>query len=307
MQQQLEGKKESKMRNRNIWRPIITIIMSMTLFIGCMTLITLAEDGVPSMVKESMTIRIGQLSNVELNDIPEGATVSYKSSNAKVVKVSSKGKLTPKKTGKAVVKATVKYDGKEMVLKCNVKVNQAIVAVIDGGAAKGQKVWKALKTSSAGAHGPSNGHAKRMIDTIKKEAPKAKILSIKVTDKADKYIDELGVIEALKLAKKYKASVVYYSFYGGASAEEYELVSELIDSGVRVVGPAGNNYGKDARKVAWLTNMEGATSVGAWGNGKILAKSNKHANLYVKAGSTSAAAARYAGMLANGKVYGIHK
>jgi hypothetical protein len=147
-----------------------------------------------------------------------------------------------------------------------------------------------------------------MIDNIKAEAPKAKILSIKVTDKSDKYISNSGVIKALKLAKQYKASVVYFSFYGPAPTdEEYELVSELVNAGVSVVGPAGNDNGKDARKLAWLTNMEGATSVGAWGNGKILAKSNKHANLYVKAGSTSAAAARYAGMLAYGKVYGVHK
>lgn len=296
------------MKRGNIFRTIITIIMAMTLVIVSMSLIALAEDTAPAMAKESMTIRIGQLSSVELNDLPEGATVSYKSSNSKVVKVSSKGALTPKKTGKAVIKAAVTYDGKETTLKCSVKVDPAIVAVIDGGAAKGQKVWKALKTSSAGARGPSNGHAKRMIDTIKKEAPKAKILSIKVTDKADRTISESGVIKALKLAKKYNASVVYYSFYGPEpSDEEYELISELIDSGVRVVGPAGNDYGKDARKLAWLTNMKGAASVGAWGNGKILAKSNKHANLYVKAGSTSAAAARYAGMLANGKTYGVHK
>lgn len=286
----------------------ITIIMVMTLFIGGESLIALAEDTTPTMAKESMSIRIGQTSRVEINDLPEGATVSFKSGNAKVVKVSSKGILTPKKTGKTVIKATVKYDNQETVLKCNIKVNQAIVAVIDGGAAKGQKVWKALKTSSAGARGPANGHAKRMIDTIKKEAPKAKILSIKVTDKDDKRISESGVIKALKLAKKYKASVVYYSFYGPEpSDEEYELVSDLIDSGVSVIGPAGNDHGKDARKLAWLTNMEGATSVGAWGNGKILAKSNKHANVYVKAGSTSAAAAKYAGMLANGKTYGVHK
>ena len=296
------------MKRGNIFRTIITIIMAMTLVIVSMSLIALAEDTAPAMAKESMTIRIGQLSSVELNDLPEGATVSYKSSNSKVVKVSSKGALTPKKTGKAVIKAAVTYDGKETTLKCSVKVDPAIVAVIDGGAAKGQKVWKALKTSSAGARGPSNGHAKRMIDTIKKEAPKAKILSIKVTDKADRTISESGVIKALKLAKKYNASVVYYSFYGPEpSDEEYELISELIDSGVRVVGPAGNDYGKDARKLAWLTNMKGAASVGAWGNGKILAKSNKHANLYVKAGSSSAAAARYAGMLANGKTYGVHK
>ena len=111
-----------------------------------------------------------------------------------------------------------------------------------------------------------------------------------------------------KLAKKYQASVVYYSFYGPEpDEEEYELVCELIAKGTRIVGPAGNSSGADARKQAWLTNQKGADCVGAWGNGKILATSNKHANLYVTAGSTSAAAARYAGMLANGKTYDVHK
>jgi len=281
--------------------------MTMIMILACASAAVMAEDGTPSLAKKK-TVRIGQISYVKVRDLPEGAKVTYKSSNKKVVTVSKKGKLTPKKTGKAVVKATLKYGGKKKTLKCKVTVKQAIVAVIDGGAAKKQKVWKALKTSSAGARGPANGHAKRMIDTIRSEAPKAKILSIKVTDKSDTQISEEGVIKALKLAKKYKASVVYYSFYGPEpSDEEYELVSDLIDSGVRVVGPAGNQKGKDARKVAWLTNMKGADCVGAWGNGKILSSSNKHANLYVKAGSTSAAAARYAGMLANGKTYGVHK
>ena len=297
----------SKMNRKTLSR-LISIIAAMALVISSLALTAFAEDAAPHLASSKMTIKVGQIASVQVKDLPAGATVKFKSSNKKVVKVSSKGKLTPKKPGKAVVKATVKYNGKTKVLKCTVKVNKAVVAVIDGGAAKGQKVWKALSASGAGPRGPKNGHAKKMIDTIKKEAPKAKILSIKVTDAADKTIDNEAVIKALRLAKQYKASVVYYSFYGPEPMdEEYQLVRELIAMGTRVVGPAGNDYGKDARELQWLTNMSGATSVGAWGNGKILAKSNKHANLYVKAGSTSAAAARYAGMLANGKTYGVHK
>ncbi len=295
------------MKMQRIKTITFTLALAAIMLFTCTFAVVMAEDGSPYLSKK-MTVRIGQRVAMEVKNIPDGASVTYKSSNKKVISVSKKGKLTPKKKGKSVVKATLKYNGKTETLKCKVTVMPAIVAVIDGGAAKNQKVWKALKTSNAGARGPANGHAKHMIDTIKSEAPKAKILSIKVTDASDTRISNAGVIKALKLAKKYKASIVYYSFYGPEpSDEEYELVADLIASGTRVVGPAGNGHGADARKEAWLTNMEGADCVGAWGSGKILAKSNKHANLYVKADSTSAAAARYAGMLANGKVYGVHK
>ncbi|MBR2654452.1 MAG: S8/S53 family peptidase [Lachnospiraceae bacterium] len=296
------------MKGTKIINRLICVIAAMTLIIGAFALSAFAEDAAPSLASSSMTIKMGQIASVQVNNLPAGATVSFKSGNKKIVKVSKKGVLTPKKTGKTVVKATVKYSGKTTVLKCTVKVNKAIVAVIDGGAAKGQKVWKAITTSGAGPRGPKHGHAANMIKIIKKEAPKAKILSIKVTDAADKNLDNDAIIKALQVAKQYKASVVYLSFYGPEPMdEEYELVKELIAMGTRVVGPAGNDYGKDARKEAWLTNMKGATSVGAWGKGKRLAKSNKNANVYVKQSSSSGAAARYAGMLANGKTYGVHK
>ena len=295
------------MKTHRIRNIAFTLVLAMVMLLSCAFTVVMAEDDSPYLPKK-MTVRIGQRVTMEIKNMPAGASVTYKSSNKKVVAVSGKGKLTPKKKGKSVVKATLKYNGKTETLKCKVTVKPAIVAVIDGGAAKKQKVWKALKTSNAGARGPANGHAKRMIDIIKSEAPKAKILSIKVTDASDRRVSNAGVIKALKLAKKYKASIVYYSFYGPEpSEEEYVLVADLIVSGTRVVGPAGNAHGGDAREAAWLTNMKGADCVGAWGSGKILAKSNKNANLYVKADSTSAAAARYAGMLANGKAYGVHK
>lgn len=296
------------MKRTKLISRLLSVIVAMTLIFGSFALSAFAEDAEPSLASSSMTIKMGQIASVQVNNLPAGATVSFKSANKKVVKVSSKGKLTPKKTGKTVVKATVKYSGKTKVLKCTIKVNKAVVAVIDGGAAKGQKVWKAITASGAGPRGPKNGHASNMIKLIKKEAPKAKILSIKVTDASDRNFDNDAIIKALRIAKQYKASVVYFSYYGPKPmVEEYQLVKELIDMGTRVVGPAGNDYGKDARELAWLTNMKGATSVGAWGKGKRLAKSNKYANVYVKASSTSGAAARYAGMLANGKTYGVHK
>ena len=58
-----------------------TLLLAAAVLAACMSLIAFAEDSAPSMAKESMTIRIGQLSSVELNDLPEGASVSYKSSN----------------------------------------------------------------------------------------------------------------------------------------------------------------------------------------------------------------------------------
>ena len=99
------------------------------MLLACASAAVMAEDGAPSLTKKKMTIKVGQLASVQVKNLPAGGKVTFKSGNKKVVKVSKKGKLTPKKAGKAVIKATVKYNGKSKTLKCTVKVKPAIVAL----------------------------------------------------------------------------------------------------------------------------------------------------------------------------------
>ena len=81
------------------------------------------------------------------------------------------------------------------------------------------------------------------------------------------------------------------------------IAERAVKAGIKIIGPAGNNNGADAREMNWMTGHKGCTIVGAYGKNAILKTSNIHADVYIKASSTSAAAARYVGMLAKGKIY----
>ena len=266
-----------------------------------------AASKAPALSKTTLTLRSGLKASLKVKNAPAGAKISFKTSNKAVVVTTAKGQLIARKTGNAKITAIVKTATTTKRLICKVAVKPGIVAVLDSGAPSGQEVAKAITVTNAGARGPQNGHAFAQINNIKKEAPKAKIVSIRVTDKKG-IIYSSAVAKGVDQAIKNNASVIYYSCYAkGRTDEEYAAVQRALAKGISIVGPAGNDHGKDARKLNWMTNEKGPIVVGAWGTSGIAEVSNKHANVYVAASTTSTAAARYAGMLANGKLYGVHK
>ena len=278
----------------------------------CMTFVDVSSVSAassPTLNKSYVKMFLGSSTTLKVKNAPSKAKITYKSSNKSIVTVNSKGKLTAKKSGKAVINVTVKKGSSTTKLTANVSVKKPVVAVLDGGASKSVKVKKALTVTDAGPRGKKGNHADNQIKRIKKEAPKADIISIRITDSDD--LIYTGVMaDAVYLAIENKADIIYYSCYGDSAGEgEYAALKKAIAAGIKIVGPAGNDYGKDARKMNWMTNKKGMTIVGAYDKKtkKILKRSNKHANIYIIAPSTSAAAARYAGMLAAGKVYDDYK
>ena len=260
----------------------------------------------PKLAKKSVTLFLGATSKIKVKSKPKGAKITYKSLNKKVATVSKKGKVTGKKSGTAKIKVVVKKGSKKTKLFYQVKVKKAKIAVLDSGASKGVKVAKAYTVTNAPARGKKGGHADRQIANIKEEAPKASIISIRISNSKN-VIYSSAAAKGVELAIKKKVDIIYYSCYSpGCTEEEEDAVYRAIDAGIKIAGPAGNGNGADARIENWMTNVDGVTIVGAWGKKGILPSSNKHANLYIEAGSTSAAAARYAGMLAAGHVYDVH-
>lgn len=87
------------------------------------TKLTAKTAGYEIKNKKTLTMTKGKSINVTVTAAPEGAgnKVTWKSSNAKIVKVSKKGKLTAKKTGTATITATAK-DGSKTKISFKVKV-----------------------------------------------------------------------------------------------------------------------------------------------------------------------------------------
>ena len=286
-------------------RAVLIMVAALIIVFGASIALAHAAEE-PTLNKSKVTMFLGSSTTLKVKNAPKKATVTYKSSKKSVVAVTKKGKLTAKKKGKAKITVTIKNGATKTKLTCDVKVKKAVVAVLDGGASKGVKVTKALTVTDGGPRGPKGGHADKQIANIKKEAPKASIISIRVTDK-DEMIYGSYIPDAIDLAIENKADIIYFSFYAPQGYDEmYAAIQRAADAGIKMVGPAGNDKGEDAREKNFMTEMETVTVVGAWGTNSIAKFSNIHANVYVKAGSTSAAAARYAGMLAAGKVYGAH-
>ena len=287
------------------YKALVVLILTIAFFLTCANAVSAHAAAKPQLKFKELVMREGTSKTLTVKNKPSKAKVTYKSSNKRVATVSSKGKIKAKKEGNAKITVTIKKGKKKTTLSCKVRVRKpVIVAVLDSGASAGVKVKKALTVTKANARGPKGGHADRQIKRIVEEAPNADIVSIRVTN-SNNDLEPYCFATAVNTAIENKASIIYYSFYGSeySSYAEYQAVRKAIAAGIKIVAPAGNNYGADARYRNWLTEEEGATVVGAYGKNGIHEVSNIHANIYIKANTTSAAAARYAGMLAAGKVY----
>lgn len=81
---------------------------------------------VPSAAKKK-TAYVGQSFKVSIKALSDDAKVTYSSSNKKVATVTSKGKVTPKKTGTATITAKVTQNGTTYKLKVKVTVKKPTV------------------------------------------------------------------------------------------------------------------------------------------------------------------------------------
>lgn len=150
------------------------------------------------------------------------------------------------------------------------------------------------------------GHATKMIKTIRKQNKNAKILALKALDDNGNGTTA-SVVAALQYAIDSNVSIINMSF-SGKSTEDKSLVEskvkEAIKAGITVVASAGNNGSIAYDYIP--ANIESVITAGACDSkGTILSTSN-YGNIvdwYVNADSTSHAASTVTGILSkDGKV-----
>lgn len=73
--------------------------------------------------KTNLKLKAGQTYQLKAKNIK--GSVKWSSSAKKIATVSKKGKITAKKAGKAIIKATYKKSGKTKILKCKITVTSA--------------------------------------------------------------------------------------------------------------------------------------------------------------------------------------
>lgn len=152
----------------------------------------------------------------------------------------------------------------------------------------------------------NNGHASRMLESIRSQNKDAKVISLKALDDKGNGTTA-SVVSALQYAIDSKVSIINLSLSSPENEDTTLItskISEAIAKGIKVVVSAGNN-GSDASKYV-PANIEKAITVGAVNEkGVILSTSNygKAVDWYVNASATSSAAATISGILSkNGEI-----
>lgn len=144
------------------------------------------------------------------------------------------------------------------------------------------------------------GHATKMIKTIRKQDKNAKILALKALDDNGKGTTA-SVVAALQYAIDSHVSIINMSFSGKANDDTSLIeskVKEAIKSGITVVASAGNNGSIAYDYIP--ANVKGVVTVGACDSKGTILNTSNYGNLvnwYVNADSTSQAASTVTGIL----------
>lgn len=152
----------------------------------------------------------------------------------------------------------------------------------------------------------NNGHARKMVKTIRKQNKNAKILALKALDDNGKGTTA-SIVSAIQYAIDSHVSIINMSFSGKANDDTSLIeskVKEAIKAGITVVASAGNNGSIAYDYIP--SNIEGVITVGACDSkGTILSTSN-YGNVvdwYINADATSQAASTVTGILSkDGKI-----
>lgn len=152
----------------------------------------------------------------------------------------------------------------------------------------------------------NNGHARKMVKTIRKQNKNAKILALKALDDNGKGTTA-SVVAALQYAIDSHVSIINMSFSGKANDDTSLIeakVKEAIKAGITVVASAGNNGSIAYDYIP--ANIDGVITAGACDSkGTILSTSNYGiiVDWYINADATSQAASTVTGILSkDGKI-----
>ena len=152
----------------------------------------------------------------------------------------------------------------------------------------------------------NNGHARKMVKTIRKQNKNAKILALKALADNGKGTTA-SVVSAIQYAIDSHVSIINMSFSGKANDDTSLIeakVKEAIKAGITVVASAGNNGSIAYDYIP--ANIEGVITAGACDSkGTILSTSNYGiiVDWYINADATSQAASTVTGILSkDGKI-----
>ena len=181
-------------------------------------------------------------------------------------------------------------------------VSEKVIALIDTGTSENEHIIE--RVSMLGDDDPSdrNGHGDAMAAAMVAQEPDARILSIRALD--ENAVGSVSTIyAAISYAIEKQVDIINLSLYGRCTQENSiiaDLIREAVAKGIKVVGAAGNESRNAAGYVPGC--IEEAVIVGACDdNGNRVFTSNFGATVdyYVKAASTSLAAARMSAYLLN--------
>lgn len=178
-----------------------------------------------------------------------------------------------------------------------------VIALIDTGSDGSTVDAVSFVDGDASDH---QGHATKMVKTIRKQNKNAKILALKALDDNGKGTTA-SVVSAIQYAIDSHVSIINMSFSGKANDDTSLIeakVKEAIKAGITVVASAGNNGSIAYDYIP--ANIDGVITVGACDEkGTILSTSN-YGNVvdwYINADATSQAASTVTGILSkDGKV-----
>ena len=210
--------------------------------------------------------------------------------------------MTAKENPLAELSAQVKDDKKQGDTVGAGKDGHPLVALVDSGAPKNDSHIVDAVSMIGDDPYDDNGHGTDMAGEIEGQDPDAEILSIKVLDEDGKG-DISAVYAGIRYAVRQKADIINISMSAvstGQNAILAEAVKAAAKTGITVVASAGNN----GKNVKYYTpgNIPEAVIIGACGeNGSRLENSNygNTVDYNVAAGSTSAAAAKFSGIIAS--------
>lgn len=145
-----------------------------------------------------------------------------------------------------------------------------------------------------------NGHGTSMFGYIRSENPNAQVVSIKVSE--DGTATAADIYAGFRLAIDLNVSVINFSMTAPnieKNAVIRDIIQEALDSGIVVIGAAGNNAISATNFIPGC--IDGVITIGAVdADGNKIARSNYNADYYVVADSTSEATARYTGLYTAG-------
>lgn len=135
------------------FKKILAAALSATMAIGMIPVSSVpAQAAAPKFNVTSKSIALGKKYTLKVSNAQKGSTFKWKSSKPEIASVSSSGKVTALKTGKATVACTVTYPNKKTKKKLTAKitVTEAAVAVSITGITKGRSIGVGKKVYTYG-------------------------------------------------------------------------------------------------------------------------------------------------------------